>query len=43
MIAETRNNFDRWHAFIREEFDDVPLFDLHIFDTFPPIDTPLPT
>jgi hypothetical protein len=24
-----------WHVFIREEFDDVALFNFHIFDTFP--------
>jgi hypothetical protein len=41
-IPETGNNFDRLHASICEEFDDVPLFDLHIFDTFPSIDTLLP-
>jgi hypothetical protein len=35
MIPETENNFDRWHAFTGEEFDDVPLPDLYIFDTFP--------
>jgi hypothetical protein len=35
MIPQTGNHFDRWHAFIREEFDDVPLFNLHISDTFP--------
>jgi hypothetical protein len=40
MIPETGNNFDRWHAFIREEFDDdVLLFDLRIFDTIPQIYT----
>jgi hypothetical protein len=38
MIPETGNNFGRWHAFIREEFDDVPLFNLHVFNTFSPID-----
>jgi hypothetical protein len=35
MIPETANNFYHWHAFICEEFDDISLFDLHIFHTFP--------
>jgi hypothetical protein len=35
MIPEKGNDFDRCHAFIPEEFDDVPLFGLHIFDAFP--------
>jgi hypothetical protein len=38
MMPETGNNLNHWHTFIREEFDDVPFFDLHIFDTFSPID-----
>jgi hypothetical protein len=42
MIPKTGNNFDRWHAFIRDEFDDVPLSNLHIFDTVPPMDAFLP-
>jgi hypothetical protein len=35
IIPDTGNDLDRWHAFIREELDGVPLFDLHTFDTFP--------
>jgi hypothetical protein len=42
MVPETENNFDRWHVFVREELNDVALFDFHIFDTFSLIDRPLP-
>jgi hypothetical protein len=30
MVPETEDNFDRWHVFVREELNDVALFD---FDT----------
>jgi ABC-type sulfate transport system substrate-binding protein len=31
MHVETRNDFGRWHSFIREEFDDGPFLDLSRF------------
>jgi hypothetical protein len=34
MLAETSNDLDRWHAVIREEFDDVALFNVNDFDIF---------
>jgi hypothetical protein len=34
MIPEAGHNLDSWYIFFREEFDDVALFDFHIFDTF---------
>jgi hypothetical protein len=38
MIPETRHNLDLWDIFARGKFDDVSLFDFHIFDTFPRIE-----
>jgi hypothetical protein len=34
MIPETGNNLDPSHVFVREEFDDVALFNFQIVDTF---------
>jgi hypothetical protein len=34
MLSETFDDFDPWHAFIGEEFDDTALFKFHDFDTF---------
>jgi hypothetical protein len=33
MLPETRDNLDRWHAFIGEEFNNVVVFNFHDFDT----------
>jgi hypothetical protein len=37
MVSETFDDLDPWHAFIREEFDDIALFRFHDFDTFCPL------
>jgi hypothetical protein len=34
MIPETGNNLDPWYVFVCEEFDDVALFNFHVFGTF---------
>jgi hypothetical protein len=36
-LFETFDNLDPWYAFIGEEFDDIALFNFHIFDTFCPM------
>jgi hypothetical protein len=37
MLSETFDDLDPWHAFIREEFDDIALFKSHDFDAFYPM------
>jgi hypothetical protein len=39
MLSETFDDLDPWHAFIREEFDDIALFNFHDFDTFCPMNS----
>jgi hypothetical protein len=37
MFFQTSNDFDSENALIREEFDNIALFDFHLFDTFCPM------
>jgi hypothetical protein len=35
VISKTGHHLDPWLVFVREEFDDVALFDFHILRLFP--------
>jgi hypothetical protein len=35
MVPETKNDLDPWNVFVREELDDVALFNFHILILFP--------
>jgi hypothetical protein len=37
MLSETFNDLDPWHAFVREEIDDIALFNFYDFDPFCPM------
>jgi hypothetical protein len=37
MFFQTANDFDSMNALIREEFDDIALFNFHLLDTFCPM------
>jgi hypothetical protein len=42
MFFQTANNFDSENALIREEFDNIAVFNFHLLDTFFPMRGLLP-